>query len=416
MIEHILLLFISLCTLTSVSVGAFATNFKNPVISIILGLKGMFVGIIVGTVWLYVTKGTEITLFSMILPIIISTVTSYLMVGRLKKSFRNEDFLIGKSVHSLVILGVFILAFIVAFTSMPLTYDTIANSQALPLSELDMEMEWSTGQKEVQSVETVTTPQQVYIESNFMGSASSVGTLAEQPYNGAYYSFNLKFQSDVPWNKPYLKIGVYKDIDGDGSVSEGDMLWSDTNYKISTDNSLWRTNCVWKDNQPMACAFSSGDTLLPIFHAEKINQVFNEQEIKFHNTPEQFISSKDMISWEFKEDCESCGGTIQLKEQPLQFAALSKGEVTSIEGTIYCPSQSVGNNLLVVQAYDAESKTLDQIYNGEDTPVKETIIPFTVTQSVEQATIMGIPHMMAVVILGILALAGIVFAKKEGYL
>lgn len=401
MIDQILLLFISLSTLTSITIAVIVTEFKNPIVPIIFAFKGAFTGIIIGTFWIYFTDGLAITLYTMAIPVILSSFSSYVLLHKVDFTISHSSF--DRQLRRWPIVIIFALAVLVAFMSMPFVYSSTFNAQRLP-SDVEIQLDWDAGEYTVRDGTEI--KQQMHI-GNIEGMALPSKSFSNMPTPGSYFNFKAVVEKGAEWHQPYLKIGVYRDVDGSGTVSEGDILWSDIHYKISTDDSLWRANFLWDGVNPKAAAHSSGGMLLPIFHANKIEQRFDETDVVFRNTPEGFQPSKDMISWSYTE------GVITLEEQVIDFASIAKDEYAEIKGTLFCSPDYMGNNIIVIRAYDLADTTLFDVYDDTDIPFTELILPFEITQEPEEATVAGIPHFGAIVLLGLVTIVAIYISKKE---
>jgi len=392
--------------LTSSIMGYFVTEGKNLKIMFFLMSQGALTGWLAGIMWVFLTGGLHVTLFSLVLPVFISAFFSFLILDRVPAHSLGDRF-VGKKTATIALVSLFALCFLVAYSSVPVIYKSQVNTQEFSVTTLD----WQPGETVIAKTFLPTTPQS-YISSpmTIKASQSSValfGTMSENPVKGSYHNFEISFTSDAPWTQPYVKIAIYEDKDNNGLLSAGDVLWSDADYKLSTTNSLWRANCLWEtcsscgnEMQARYGMFSLNGKILPIFHAQKISQVRDETNVRFMNTPEGFTPQNDMLTW---EDGVS-------KETIDTYASISPGETTTIQGRAYCGPEHSGNNIIVAQAYCACNA--DPF--GDGVPIQEKTIPFTVTQVSTESTVMGIPNLGVVLILGIIAFVAFIVVKREG--
>lgn len=395
MLAQEVLLFGLLGAMTSLVISFIVTNGKEPTTALICVFQGAFTGWLSGMMWVYLTSGLEINLLALVLPVFISAFFALILLRYLPRGLEKQ---VGKGVTILSTIGLFALAFIVAFSSVPLAYKTTLNTETFTANIMDYQPETTTIMK------TEPTPT-LSIPITITGSKSSITSLMTMAENSSVQSsldFKIFFTPKAEWIHPYIKIGVYEDKNNDGKLSKGDVLWSDANYKLSTTNTLWRTNCLWQNNVARYGMFSSNGKLLPIFHAKDITRVKDETNVRFLNTPEGFSPQNDMLTWE--------NGV--LSEQIINYATISPGETSTIQGEIYCGSNAIGKHIIVVQAYDA---TLTDPFDDSQKPLQEYILPFTVSQTAtDDAAVIGLSPPVILIILGVILLIALIYAKKEG--
>lgn len=392
MLANEVLLFGMLGVLTSAFISYFVTNGKEVKSIIICSLQGAFTGWLAGMVWVYLTSGLQVNLLSLVLPVFIS---AFFTIVLLQKLPRGHEKPVGKGISALASLGLFALVFLVAFSSIPLAYRTIGNTTTFSIETLD----YTPGASEVTTMDT-SFSNRLPITIDVTKSSLSPFSMSENASVSSYLDFKVFFTSGGEWTKPYITIGVYKDTDGDGELSTGDVLWSDTDYKLATANSLWRVNCLWENNVARYGMFSSDGELLPIFHADAITSVKDEVNVRFLNTPEGFTPQNDMLTW--------TDGT--LKEQVISYAAIAAGEASSIQGRIYCGPSTLGKNIIVAKAYCA---CLTEPFTDAQ-PITEQVVSFTVTQSADDVNVMGVGVSPTGIFIGLGVLLGIglLYAKK----
>ena len=338
-------------------------------------LTGLTSGWITGIIWVYATGGLSLPLYAILFPVMVSMCLSaivlfYLPEPRITKPVSSRLFNL-----SLIILIIMSLA--VAYTSIPITgastaSENYANIQMQSVKTMKLDS------SDVRAFSTIPT-NQIPINIDAVTSSVSLMSSSETPYVGSYLSFRITFSvSGYDWVKPYVKIGIFKDNDGDGTISEGDELWTSTNYKVVTNYGSWRTNVKYVNGQPAEEIFASQKTytepmLLPIFHASQISKWKDDTLYTFANTPEVYKPPQDMLSWD--------GNT--LKETVTAYEAIPVGTSKSIEGKIYCPPNSQGKYLILVQAYDAR---YTEPYENND-PLSQKIIPFEIKEGKPNVTI-----------------------------
>ena len=403
MIEMEVMLFGLIGALTSLIISFFVTEGKAVRLNILLVLLGALTGWIGGMIWVVLTGGLEITLFALVIPVFVSALFTYLILDRTSaRSLGNMH--VDKRLSVLALAGLFVLSFGVAYTAIPIDFKPTMNTQQFTVAPLS----YVPGEKTITMPSSIAPTNAIPMDINCVGSSTTFSTMAENPNTGAYYDFKIYFTPKIPWSMPYIKMAIYEDKDGDGKLSTGDVLWSDADYKLSTGSSNWRINCLW-DNTCADCnpqakygMFTSNGKLLPIFHAETMTQTIDDTKGNFLNTPEAFIPSVDMLSWDSKG----------IKEQIVTYAAISADETSSIQGKAYCSNEHLGKNIIVVKTYCACSS--DPFGDGQ--PIQEKIIPFSVTPMAEEANLSGMPLPGIALILGFLVLLAFLFAKKEGEL
>ena len=398
MLVEEIFLFMLLGAMSSAIMGFFISEGKSIKLLFVLGFQGIITGLISGYFWVTLTGGLDVGLVALTLPVIISSGISYIILYYIPRSYGDVD--VPES--TTMVAGAFLVAivFFVAFSSVPIAYSSSLNTQTFSVEPLD----WDAGAKVV-DVDVITPTNAIPIEIEHKKSSTGIDALAEKPSEGRYMDFKITFDPKIKWNKPYLKMAIYKDTDNDGKLSDGDIMWSDTNYK-TTSYSYWRTNCLWENGQPTYEILSTSEgKLLPIFHADQVTGTLDETGKTLKNTPQMYEPTADMLSW------DSNG----LQDQVVKYASVDNDETTSIQGKIYCNRGTAGKHFILVRAYDA---TTSNPFSDDYPPIKEEIIPFEVTTTPQTVTIVGIPLnlglVIAVAFLG--AIVILVYIKKEeGY-
>jgi hypothetical protein len=391
MLAEEVMLFGILGILTSAFISFYVKG-KDEKTVILCSLQGAFTGWLSGMIWVYLTGGLEVTLYAFVLPVFISAFFTIMILQRHPHTTGSVE----KNTGILATIGLFAIVFFVAFSSMPIAYQPSFNTESFSVQTLD----WNPSETivDIQDVEPTYS-----IPIDITGSKTSITSLYTMSEDASYRStlnFKVFFKPKAEWMQPYVKIGVYKDIDKNGELSDGDILWSDANYKLVTDNSRWRTNCLWEDNVAKYGITSYNGKLLPIFHAQQLTQTKNEANVNFFNTPSGFTPQNDMLTWQDGK----------LTEEIISYASINTGESSTISGSIYCGPDASTDNIIVVSAYDARNTNP---FADNLQPLQEYIIPFDVTATPQEVTVMGVPSVMVLVGLGVLLFAGLLYYRKE---
>lgn len=391
MIPEEIMLFMLLGTMTSATMGFFVTEGKQLRTIILLAFQGLFTGLLAGYFWIVLTGGLNIDLFALTMPVIVSAGLSYILLYYMPQSIGHGT--VNVNMSRLCAAALVILVFFIAFSAMPIAYKSSVNTRLFSVNTQD----WNMTDGDCNCPPTEATP--ITIEARY--NSIDAWTLAEKPSEGRYLDFKITFESKGVWKKPYLKIAVYKDTNGNGQLDGTDEMWDETNCKIGTAYSKWRANAVWEGGRPTSVLTSEG-RMLPIFHAEELSSTVDESGKTLYNTPEKFIPQVDMMTWE---------GTV-LKDQVLTYASVDKDETTTLQGTLYCSYGTLGDNLIVIQTYDAEGS---DPFSNEYPPMQQEIIPFEVTKEAQPANLMGIPLNGGVILaIGILGMIVVVFIARGG--
>ncbi len=396
MLGNEVLLFGMLGLFTSAFISYFISGIKEQKTIIICSLQGAFTGWLSGMMWVYLTGGLEVTLFALVLPVLISGFFTFLLLHRLPQATGQS---VGKGTSAVAAIAFFVIIFFIAFSSVPIAYRPMANTDTFSVATLDYQPEMSTITKADAGPTNLIPISIKCTKSN----VETFGVMSENAAPSSSLDFKIFLSPGADWPTPYITISVYSDKDNNGMVSKGDVLWSDANYKVATTNSQWRTNCLYENGVAKYNMISHNGKPLPIFHANTITKVKDETNIKFLNTPDGYSPQNDMLTWE--------DGV--LKEQVVDYAGIMAGDSASIQGTIYCGPDATANNLIVVKAYCGDCAT-DPF--GDNQPITEQAIPFTVSASAAGADILGFPPTVILIGLGVLLGIGLLYAKKEGML
>lgn len=212
MIELQVMLFGMLGALTSLVMGFVVTEGKSLRLNILLVLMGALAGWMGGIIWVILTGGLQITLFALIVPVFVSALFAFLILDRSSAHVLGNRH-IDSRWSSVALVVLFILAFGVAFTALPTIYGSTANTQQFTVSALDFNPDEQTV-----IISPVSVPSnRIPMDITSVGSSTTFSTLAENPAKGMYYNFKIYFSPKSDWVKPYIKIGIYRDVNGNGN-------------------------------------------------------------------------------------------------------------------------------------------------------------------------------------------------------
>ena len=329
----------------------------------ILSLVGLTTGWLSGIFWIYLTGGLTITIYSMLIPVLFSLVVSAIILFYLPEPHISKP--VSDRLFNLSIVILIGTALLIAYSAIPISSLSVASNenfdvQANPIRTLEL------NSADLQSFHLSQQTNQIPISMDYATSSVKLFSDSESPYEDSYLHFRITFSvSSNDWVKPYIKIGVFKDNNCNGYIDSGDELWTNTNYKVILNTGNWRANVQYVNGQPAGEIFAvQKPKLLPIFYASQITQWKDDTQFTFPNTPKTYKPPVDMLSWD--------GNT--LKETVSSYAIINSGSTASIEGMIYCPVQSVGKYLILVQTFDAR---YSQPYE-DSTPISQKTIPFEV--------------------------------------
>lgn len=358
--------------LTSAMMGLVITEGKRPMLTLFLLLEGMFVGWISGVIWVYLTGGLEVSAVALIIPVFISAFFSLLTIVYMPKNFWNRERF--KKVSPIAtVLSVLVLVgaiFMVFYSTLPTAYASVYSTETFFMEDVEWQPDAIIMRDTHIELFSATPTYSLPIQIETAKSSIQAFRMMEEPEEGGYMDFQVTMGVDEGiWSKPYIKIVVFEDKDEDETLSAGDILWADTNYKIVTAVGNWRANCVWENGQPVASAFATETAILPIFHADTMTEWMDEEGQRFQNTPETFIPTHDMFSWEQTDN------KIESKEQVISYASITEGEATSIRGRLYCHGASIGKHCILIRAYDA---IITDPSEEEVDPIASKVIPFNI--------------------------------------
>jgi hypothetical protein len=393
MLANEVLLFGMIGLFTSAFTSYFISGIKEQKTIILCSLQGAFTGWLSGMMWVYLTGGLDVTLYALVMPVLISAFFTILLLQRLPLGTEKQ---LGKGTTIIAGVAFFALILFVAFSSVPTIYSSSVNTESFSVSALD----WNPNQQVVSQttgVSTMTVPMTIDYSKSSVG---IFGVMSEDATPSSSIQFKVYFKPDAEWTKPYITISVYTDTDNNGKLSQGDVLWSDSSYEVGTAFSNWRTNCLWENGVATYNMQSYNGEPLPIFHANTISQVKNDANVQFINAM-GYAPQNDMLTWE--------NGV--LKEQVIDYANVAPGQTSTIQGKIFCGPDATQNNIIVVKAYSA---SFTDPFSSNQPSVAEQVIPFTVSSSATETTVMGFPPVFILIGLGALFGVAVFYTKKEG--
>lgn len=365
--------------LTAGVISLLVTKGKADAIVLLMALFGATIGWILGMIFIFTTGGLELTVEWFVLPVLTTAFFSFFIL----KYYRNMKFikfsrktktnrlaLIGSIIIVVLLLGsVFAMMLPKTYASSSSTVD-FTDEKARMLSSLRT---YTVSGSDASSFNTPLSSGIVSIRT--AKSSVNFPHIAENPTAGDYLGFQATFDvsgSGGDWTNPYIAMAVIFDTDDSGGITSGDTYWYASDYKFATESGKkWRTSLLYEtDGSPLyqiSTVSVGGDfMMMPIFHANAITQWKNDNGIIFSNTPENYNSPYDQLSWE-----HGGSGSITLKEDISTWATISAGSSESIKGKIYCHSEHVGRNFLLVHAFDM--RYTDPLTPGETPLAQETM-------------------------------------------
>lgn len=377
--ELIVCAFIGMVTAGAISL--LVTKGKADAIVLVMVLFGATIGWIVGMIFIFTTGGLELTVEWFVLPVLTTAFFSFFIL----RYYRDIKFIkfsrktrTNRAVLLISIIIVVALLGSVFALMLPKTYASSYNTTSF-LNEQGRQLSstrtYTVSHSDAQDFSTSFSG---IVSIRTAKSSVSFPRISENPTAGDYLAFQATFSvvaTGGHWTQPYIAMAVIFDTDDSGGITSGDEYWYSNHYKIGTGTQkYWRTNLLWDSSgQPLiqvSAMTVDGELLMaPIFHANTITQWQNDNGKIFSNTPELYTSPYDQLSWEYT------GGSITLKEDITSFATISAGSSENIKGKIYCPSDYVGRNFLLVHAFDM--RYTDPFTPGE-TPLSQKTMTFII--------------------------------------
>ena len=352
---------------------------RNNLLTFFMVLFGATAGWLSGMAFIFLTGGLDLSLPWMILPAIVVALSSILILCKLtgkKVMFTRPRWKVGRSLAVVmsvaVVLSLVVSLAVLAFPSYESSYNTESFSVRGTIPN---------GYTRLTSSDARAFTSEIPLSFVTIDSAKSsvrFPVISDNPDEGDYMEFRATFSvssSGGSWDQPYVKLGVFKDNNGNGAIDTGDDAWDGTLFKLATKTGKqWRSNCVWDGSSPhiqMNFLQVNGELMMaPIFHASGITQWKNDQGNTFGNTPENYVPPIDQISWDMS------GQSLTLEEDVTTFAVVSAGSSANIEGKIYCPTGTAGSHLVLMQAFDLR---YTDPFEPSATPLSQNIMPFTVS-------------------------------------
>lgn len=268
-------------------------------------------------------------------------------------------------------------------------------------------------------VENIVTPTQgnypISLDIKTYKSAMRFPTIQANPTEGQYIDIKITFSvassSPVDWQKPLWTIYVGTDTNNDGRI---DTILPDIFYKLPSQAGLIYTSAVCLYNstngQPMQALYNfvSGGylNLLPVVFGV-YNQVKDDSQYTFQNTPEKFKPPYDQYSWYYSPS----NGTIYPFETLNSWVVLRKGETKDVYMRLYCADGMAINDTattwtVVIDAYD--------LAYSSSQAIKSATMTFTVQPYQAQPPTVNITfnYWIVTILLGGIGLACIISVKK----
>jgi len=331
-----------------------------------LAVAGLTSGWLTGLAWTYTTGGLSIPLYATTFPVIVSTIVSTLVLFYLPAPRISER--VGSNLAKVAVIVFILLAFFVSYSSIPLAGTTIPET-ADYTGITAQSVRTFTVNDEIAEALSAEPTNQIPIEITALKNTVSPLSTTEDGIVGKYLHFKITFSvSRYDWAKPYIKLLIFEDKDGNGQISAGDTLYASTNYKVILNAGKWRANVKYVNGVPaeeiFVATIGGEDVYLPIVHGT--TSVWKDDtRYSFANTPERYKPPNDMLSWN--------GNT--LMETIQSFEVIPAGSSSSIEGKIYCSKE--GKYLMLVEAFDARFSE-PFAHWSEDKPLSKEVIPFEV--------------------------------------
>lgn len=358
----ILIAQIAVCSIFGLVTGILASlvlvDRDNPIFTLICGLLGATVGVWFSVAWIFLTGGTSFDAV-MLLGVVLTTVIILLVV---LTRIREVLHLVIKTSHHLsgifafaILLGISVFLMVSAMPMYSSTTNTI-NVQNIDTGfQLDTVISHPITSNMVQQLSTVNMCGEcgaVPVDVTVRQASLNFPFFTSTPNVGDYLGFDITFNvgsSGGDWSAPFIKIAVVHDNDNSGTITSADDFWGSTLFKVNKGVGKWRTHlCYFESGQPNiqfnALLSGQGRMMCPIFHANAINTWKMDAGKIFHNTPENYYSLTDQISWDYQ---------LNQKEVPTEWATIAKGQSSTITGDIYCHQDFEGANLLWVGVCDA---------------------------------------------------------------
>lgn len=363
-------------------ISLFVTKGKIDAIVLLMMLFGTTIGWILGMIFIFTTGGLELTVEWFVTPVLTTAFFSFFML----RKYRNMKFIrfskkekTNKMTLIVAILIVVVLLGSVAVMALPATYESSYATESLSLDDarlLSTRRSYELSSSEANALSVPLSSNGISI--GMAKSSVDFPRIAEDPTVGDYLEFQATFAvtaSGGDWVQPFIKMAVVSDEDGSGTLTTGDTYWYDSHVKFATESGKnWRTNLIWENDvtvmQMHQVMLGTDVLILPIFHANAITQWKNDNGQIFANTPEQYTSPYDQMSWDLS------GTAITLMEDITTFATISTSSSESIKGKIYCPDNSPGQHFVIIQAFDMR---YHDPFSATVVPFAQELMIFTVT-------------------------------------
>jgi len=392
---------VAVCSIFGLVTGIIASlvlvDRDNPIFTLICGVLGATVGVWFSVAWIFLTGGTSFDAV-MLLSVVLTTVIILLLVlTRIQEVLR----MVVTVSHQLsgifafaILIGLAVFLMVSAFPMYSSTTNTTSLSTSIYNPTFSGSYDVSSSLvSELTTINTCGTCGAVPMDIVVRQASLNFPFFTSTPAVGDYLGFDVSFtvgSSGGDWTMPYVKVAVFHDEDGSGSISDGDFAWGFGVVKAVTNSgSVWRSQVYYETNQPKAqmtvIGTSGGIIFMPVFHANTITSWKNDNGVTFPlNTPEGYTAPHDQMSWEL------VGTALTPKEDINDFGIIQKGQSSTVKGELYCHSELEGTNFLWIGAYDLNYQT-DPMEYGFGTPLVSKTHTFTIGGGTQDSDGDGIP-------------------------
>jgi len=379
-----MIIYILLAVIVAVLIDIIVVEGRNDAVMIYMVILGAFTGWISFMIFVFATGGLAQFDIWAILPIILPTLVSIWVLIKfadVKVMFRRPRWKVGKytSLVATLVLVVMLGSFAV-LTIIPID---VGGTSIRETQTYDISGRLVTGNQRISSSVAKIASKDIQSSSILIDAHVSCvhfPVISENPEEEQYYNFEVTFStssSGGDWSKPFIKIWFFADVDGSGGLNSGDAYISDYYYKFPTTVAgKLRCNLMWSGGSPFnqlnILNFDGTLGALPMIYSD-ISQWKDDNGQTFYNTPENYVSPNDMLSWDYND----ASNVVTLKESITSWTEITAGSsMPAIRGKIYFPVDSAGEYGVVYQAFDA-GITPDP-YDPGITPLAQKVDMFTV--------------------------------------
>jgi len=377
--------------MASIAISLYFLRGKKPMLSLILCLGGMFGGLLGAMMYLFATGGLAEHPFMAVPSALLAILFDFLLLKyfgvKLEFEKKKKPWL---STMMTTLLVFFVLVAVLVAMTLP-SYSITS------IMEMDTDIDAQLFEDRAGSTEDMMSVTSygdynsdiLQITGVDIGGTDFPRILAD-PNVGQYCSFTAHFAVTTnPWVKPYVKVGIFHDVNNNGVLDSGDAVLTDAISKVAiggSEDANWRANCLYAFASPYAPVQQLGVVgigsppvalFMPIFHATAWGTVWQNDNGKVFpgNTPEGYTAPRDMISWQYTD---ASGGSVTLKEAAsITFAQVNTGSSSDLSGKFYCVTEMSGWHCgVLIQAFDANQGT--DPFDPNAVPLASFVRAFTV--------------------------------------